>query len=251
RAVQPAPQPRTAPPRRTRRQPAHHPRQREEARPEGRASRSRTREPGANPRRHSPCKRFYSGINGGAKGIRTPDLFHAMEARYQLRHSPALPCGSNECRRSGRSLPTRARRDLRRTARPARAPPLPAPTSARGTHVVLRQTPRGSPRAGGVQHRPVAVPDARDAVPLARVQPQQRADPGADRGAVRDDDEGVLLVERRRVLDDGRGHPSADVTARLEPDAVGLAVAVPHPELLWPARLDRLADQPSPDTEPP
>ncbi len=26
--------------------------------------------------------------NGGAKGIRTPDLFHAMEARYQLRHSP-------------------------------------------------------------------------------------------------------------------------------------------------------------------
>ena len=24
----------------------------------------------------------------GARGIRTPDLFHAMEARYQLRHSP-------------------------------------------------------------------------------------------------------------------------------------------------------------------
>ena len=26
----------------------------------------------------------------GAKGIRTPGLFHAMEARYQLRHSPEL-----------------------------------------------------------------------------------------------------------------------------------------------------------------
>ena len=26
----------------------------------------------------------------GAKGIRTPGLFHAMEARYQLRHSPGL-----------------------------------------------------------------------------------------------------------------------------------------------------------------
>ena len=26
----------------------------------------------------------------GAKGIRTPDLFHAMEARYQLRHSPSV-----------------------------------------------------------------------------------------------------------------------------------------------------------------
>lgn len=30
--------------------------------------------------------------SGGAKGIRTPDLLHAMEARYQLRHSPE-PCG--------------------------------------------------------------------------------------------------------------------------------------------------------------
>src|SRR5699024_6630535 len=28
------------------------------------------------------------GFSSGAKGIRTPDLFHAMEARYQLRHSP-------------------------------------------------------------------------------------------------------------------------------------------------------------------
>ena len=28
--------------------------------------------------------------DGGAKGIRTPDLFHAMEARYQLRHSPVF-----------------------------------------------------------------------------------------------------------------------------------------------------------------
>ena len=27
---------------------------------------------------------------GGARGIRTPDLFHAMEARYQLRHSPVF-----------------------------------------------------------------------------------------------------------------------------------------------------------------
>ena len=26
----------------------------------------------------------------GARGIRTPDLFHAMEARYQLRHSPFI-----------------------------------------------------------------------------------------------------------------------------------------------------------------
>ena len=31
-----------------------------------------------------------SGFVCGAKGIRTPDLFHAMEARYQLRHSPKV-----------------------------------------------------------------------------------------------------------------------------------------------------------------
>ena len=30
-------------------------------------------------------------LQGGARGIRTPDLFHAMEARYQLRHSPGCP----------------------------------------------------------------------------------------------------------------------------------------------------------------
>ena len=27
---------------------------------------------------------------GGAKGIRTPDPLHAMEMRYQLRHSPEV-----------------------------------------------------------------------------------------------------------------------------------------------------------------
>ncbi len=39
---------------------------------------------------------------GGAKGIRTPDLFHAMEARYQLRHSPVsrrkLPDAATRCK---------------------------------------------------------------------------------------------------------------------------------------------------------
>ena len=30
---------------------------------------------------------------GGAEGIRTPDPFHAMEVRYQLRHSPGSPEG--------------------------------------------------------------------------------------------------------------------------------------------------------------
>jgi hypothetical protein len=33
--------------------------------------------------------RPFSWKPSGAMGIRTPDLLHAMEARYQLRHSPA------------------------------------------------------------------------------------------------------------------------------------------------------------------
>ena len=31
----------------------------------------------------------------GAEGIRTPDPLHAMEVRYQLRHSPAAPEGNS------------------------------------------------------------------------------------------------------------------------------------------------------------
>ena len=55
-------------------------------------------------RRPRPRRQWHPGVHrnktapsvdgaylnsGGAKGIRTPGLFHAMEARYQLRHSPA------------------------------------------------------------------------------------------------------------------------------------------------------------------
>src|SRR5699024_2741668 len=40
------------------------------------------------PPQQNPWQGFGPYACGGAKGIRTPDLFHAMEARYQLRHSP-------------------------------------------------------------------------------------------------------------------------------------------------------------------
>src|SRR5699024_7503299 len=39
-------------------------------------------------------------FSSGAKGIRTPDLFHAMEARYQLRHSPVPGIASTSDRAS-------------------------------------------------------------------------------------------------------------------------------------------------------
>jgi hypothetical protein len=42
-------------------------------------------------------KKGFSEITGnpvcGAKGIRTPDPLHAMEMRYQLRHSPVELAG--------------------------------------------------------------------------------------------------------------------------------------------------------------
>lgn len=41
-------------------------------------------------RTYARKREFDSSPSGGAKGIRTPDLFHAMEARYQLRHSPVF-----------------------------------------------------------------------------------------------------------------------------------------------------------------
>src|SRR4029079_14325066 len=33
-------------------------------------------------------------VRGGAEGNRTPDLFDANEARYQLRYSPMTPAGA-------------------------------------------------------------------------------------------------------------------------------------------------------------
>jgi hypothetical protein len=41
-----------------------------------------------------PDLTFDLHLRGGAEEIRTPDPLHAMEVRYQLRHSPATPLTS-------------------------------------------------------------------------------------------------------------------------------------------------------------
>ncbi len=53
--------------------------------------------------RRSPqpaARRITHRMKGGAMGIRTPDPFHAMEVRYQLRYSPLPPLRVFPARRS-------------------------------------------------------------------------------------------------------------------------------------------------------
>ena len=84
--------------------------------------------------------------NCGARGIRTPDLFHAMEARYQLRHSPVraslLFGDADNCMKIGpvRANPRYVRyltcsaQDLAQRARVHRRPGVPLHHGpARGT----------------------------------------------------------------------------------------------------------------------
>src|SRR6185437_13390357 len=66
--------------------------------------------------------------NGGAEGVRTPDLFHAMEARSQLRHSPTLYRIPLILAR----VPARLRRATRLCGRPAGEARAAAPLEKRG-----------------------------------------------------------------------------------------------------------------------
>ncbi len=50
----------------------------------------RKRPQGSRSNKKTDTHKLSVGFFGGARGIRTPDLFHAMEARYQLRHSPFI-----------------------------------------------------------------------------------------------------------------------------------------------------------------
>ena len=76
------------------------------------------------------CEMQEPRQRGGAKGIRTPDLFHAMETRYQLRHSPkvVLPSSGVPVVNSGCDLSVPRPRMRNRVCgrRSVGAPPVPS-----------------------------------------------------------------------------------------------------------------------------
>src|SRR5690625_5926701 len=72
-------------------------------------------------------------FSSGAKGIRTPDLFHAMEARYQLRHSP-VPGIASTCDRASEAP---CRGDSSILHRPLRSEEHTSELQSRG-HLVCR-----------------------------------------------------------------------------------------------------------------
>ncbi len=69
----------------------------------------------------------------GANGIRTRGLFHAMEARYQLRHSPSAA----EATRETLPQPTRWMRTQRPGRSPARRPGRGSSSSSSATGVSM------------------------------------------------------------------------------------------------------------------
>ena len=92
---------------------------------------------------------------GGAEGTRTPDPLHAMQVRYQLRHSPARnpSCGSplwgrQSLARYPRRSPNRGRRTLRprRSRRRSASPACPRAARPSGSCAGRRCPSR--PRAG-------------------------------------------------------------------------------------------------------
>src|ERR1700722_5453746 len=109
---------------------------------------------------------------GGAKGIRTPDLLHAMQTRYQLRHSPA------------------AHHRLLRAEHPARwngvSIPVPRACVVRDHHV--RRSAGQSRGSEGANTPPVTLihvstqePQAQPAAEAADRDPHQATPPGKPR----------------------------------------------------------------------
>lgn len=92
-------------------------------------------------------------LTSGATGIRTPDLLHAMQTRYQLRHSPA----KTQLYRRPQTGPNRPGR------RPERSTIVAQHHLGQAPRVVLDEPPTCAPL---FQHRPTTVRQATEHPPV-------------------------------------------------------------------------------------
>ena len=102
-------------------------------------------------------------IHGGAEGTRTPDPLHAMEVRYQLRHSPARPQAGAAPSIPGADASAHQTPAPGSREHPGRRSALARSTARRRPDVVLRQRPARPPAA--LQHRPVGVAQPAEGAP--------------------------------------------------------------------------------------
>jgi len=130
-------------------------------------------------------------------------------------------------------------------------PRLPAVQGVPRAHVVRHETPgRDGPLPRTVQVRPVHVVHPRQPAPGARVEPEQRRHRERDRGTVRHDDQGGVVVQVGGVLGHGLGHAPRDLRLRLGTRARRLGAEAPGRVLLGPALPQLRARQPLPGAEP-
>ena len=119
---------------------------------------------------------------GGAKGIRTPDLLHAMQTRYQLRHSPAEETSAYRGRPSG--------------SKPRNASAIVAEDHLRQAAGVVFHEPPAA--AALLEHRPATVREATENVPVSDRESDHPTDQRADRPTVRHDDNHASFFEQRQ-----------------------------------------------------
>src|SRR5699024_6506917 len=145
--------------------------------------------------RSSPLRDDYRP--GGAEGIRTPDLLHAMEARYQLRHSPERDSPEGDCASLTPATPRSPNRD----------------SEACGGGIPLGDPPAGTALLEG---GPVAVAEAAEHPPgETLLHPDELGDEGASGDAVGGDDDALPRIHRGDELVEGAAGAGGDVRERL------------------------------------
>ena len=163
------------------------------------------------PNRHPRGWRLPAVRLGGAEGTRTPDPLHAMEVRYQLRHSPAAPAP----RRSAGNQEILANGHGSMRNRPRRSRGAAAGPPSTGTSTVaqwqLSSTASTRPAVSSQPSSPASA--SLRAAPWVTTMP---VSPGA-RAAAHSSTAGTIRPRRRRLV----SAPGTPAQPLAEADAVG------------------------------